>query len=168
MKKNGSSVANGTVNVSANNFYTLTCAFLNVAVNDVLEIALWSNQSDSSWDYKAYQVQVSRIIVWEKLRVIKPFTVSNSLLPWLTLGNPNAFANRGLYPQHLDISFAGVTDSGTIELLKAGNTYGMFRLGQGDNTYADTAQSITHTTIRPYYARNYAPTVIKIRGLRID
>ena len=41
MKKNGASVATGSGSVAANTFYTWSCGFYDVAVGDVLELALW-------------------------------------------------------------------------------------------------------------------------------
>ena len=55
MKKNGASVATGSYSVDSNYYYTVSAYFFDVAVGDLLELALWSTRTDSNWDYKAYQ-----------------------------------------------------------------------------------------------------------------
>jgi hypothetical protein len=168
MKKNGASVNNGSSSVSANNFYTWNCFFYDVAVGDVLELALWSSVSDSNWDYKAYQIQVSRLIMLNKPRLLVPCNFAASALhPTLTLGNQSS-SYSGLCIYHLDQYFMIITSATSFDVLYPKNTYGMFRINYGDYTYSNSSVLRTSTTYRPYYYRNYVPTQIIMRGVKTD
>jgi hypothetical protein len=168
MKKNGASVNNGSSSVSANNFYTRQCYFYDVAVGDVLELALWSNKTDSNWDYKAYQIQVSRLILLNKPRLLSPCNFAAlTTQPALTLGNPS-YSSQTLYPYHCDITLPSISAATSYDWLYAKGTYGMFQLNYGDYTYPNSSMIRTSTTYRPYYYGNYVPTQIIMRGVKTD
>ncbi|MEM3616664.1 MAG: hypothetical protein QXJ31_01970 [Candidatus Bathyarchaeia archaeon] len=167
MKKNGASVATGSLNVSANNFYTLTAFFgVDVAAGDVLEIALWSNQTDSNWDYKALQVQATRILFLNKPRLLTNATINIASQPSLTLGTPNSYA-KAAKVAYSDIIYADFIINISVDALHGGNTYGNLRLGYADYEYVNTAAGIAHPSYRPYYYANYAPTQVSFRGVLI-
>ncbi len=170
MKKNGSSVRTGTLSVAANTYYTLTACFFNIAVGDVLEIALWSNQTDSNYDYKAFFVVVDRVSVWNKRRLYAPCNFTGvEAKPVLTLGNPSVQETKVTIPYHLDIylyyNFSAPTNFSHIY---AGTTYGCFMVGLGDYSKNNDAYGYTHASYRPYYVRQSTPTQIVIRGAIID
>jgi hypothetical protein len=168
MKKNGVSVNTGSSSVSAGYYYTYNCFFYDVAVGDVLELALWSNQTDSNWDYKAYQIQVSRVILLNKPRLLSPCNFATvTLYPTLTLGNPSS-SNFAFYPYHCDNALPSIGVSTSYEYLYPKNTYGMFRINYGDYTSSNSSIIKTSTTYRPYYYRNYVPTQIIMRGVKTD
>jgi len=166
-RKNGAAVASGSASVSANYYYTVNAFFFDVAVGDVLELALWSNQTDSNWDYKAFQVQVTRLIPFNKPRLLRPCNFSSvPAHPVLTLGNPSVSGTSSLHPYHNDRllpSISGITEYASLYV---GNTYGIFRIYRGD--YSTSTSVSTSSTYRPYYYRNWVPTQIIMRGLRID
>ncbi len=169
MKKNGSSVNTGTASVAANTFYTVNPRFYDIAVGDVLEIALWSNQTDSNYDYKAYQIQASRIIVMGKIRLLCPCNFSGvTPAPVLTQGNPSLSEQWGFYPYHCDtIILLNISSAKTFESLYAKDTYGILRLYYADYNTPNNAQVLTNATYRPRYNRNFVPTQIVCRGLII-
>jgi len=169
MKKNGASVTTASGGISANTFYTWNCYFYNVAVGDVLELALWSNQTDSNWDYKAYQIQVSRLILLNKPRLLLPCNFAAvALHPILTLGNPYVYITGSLYPNHTDHNLPLISDATSYEALYPKDTYGIYHTNYGDEGYANSSVLRTSTTRRPYYYCNYVPTQIIMRGVRID
>jgi len=168
MKKNGSSVYNSTLSVSANYYYTIMAFFLDVKAGDVLELALWSSQSDSSWDYKAFQVQVTRIIPFNKPRLLMPCNFKAMISqPALSLGNPS-FSLQNLLTQHLDQTLFSISAAKDIEVIYAKDTYGIFRINYGDNSYSNSAATRTSSSYRPYYYRNVIPTSIVMRALRTE
>jgi len=167
MKKNGASVATGSNSVSANYYYTWNCYFYDVAVGDVLELALWSNQTDSNWDYKAFQIQVSRLIPFNKPRLLMPCNFAAlGTQPALTLGNPTV-TYSSLNPYHCDLPLPSITAANLYGVLYP-NLYGMFRIGFGDSSYPNTATVLTSSTYRPRYYRNWVPTQIIVRGLKTE
>jgi hypothetical protein len=168
MKKNGASVNTGSSSVSANTFYTRQCFFYDVAVGDVLELALWSSVSDSNWDYKAYQIQVSRLILLNKPRLLSPCNFAAlATHPALTSGNPSLTISA-FYPYHCDAILPGISAATSYDFLYPKNTYGMFNINYGDYYYANSSVVRTSTTYRPYYYRNYVPTQIIMRGVKTD
>jgi hypothetical protein len=167
MKKNGESVASGSSSITANYFYTRNCYFYDVAVDDVLEIALWSNRTDSNWDYKACQVQVTRLILQDKPRLLVPCAFAAlTPQPSLTLGNPSISATNPLCPCHVDEHLQTITDAKNYESLQPKDTYGLFRIYSGDYLNANASTSVSHDTFRPRYTRNRVPTQLVMRGLR--
>jgi hypothetical protein len=168
MKKNGASVASGAGSVSAGYYYTRHCFFYDVAVGDVLELALWSNQTDSNWDYKAYQIQVSRLILLNKPRLLAPCNFAAlATHPVLTLGNPSS-TTGSLYTYHIDQYFMTISGATSLDTIYPKNTYGMFRIYYGDYAYSNSSIVRTDAAYRPYYYRNYVPTQIIMRGVKTD
>lgn len=168
MKKNGASVNSGSSSVSANNFFTRQCYFRDVVVGDVLELALWSSVADSNWDYKAFQIQVTRLILLNKPRLLLPcnFTALETH-PVLTLGSPY-YTNQVLYPFHLDNRLYAITAATSFLSLYPKDTYGLFILDYGDSIYANASVIRTSTSYRPYYYRNSEPTQLIMRGLQTE
>lgn len=169
MKKNGSSVATSSASVSTNYYYTVNAFFYDVKVGDVLELALWSNVSDSNWDYKALSVLVTRIIPI-KIRLLKPCTLVLTTRPVLSLGNPSVYSTDSLRIHHDDFTLESITASKTYNSLYFSDTaiYGLCRIYNGDINYPNNAVVRTSASYRPYYHRNYVPSQIKLRGVRID
>jgi hypothetical protein len=168
MKKNGVSVKSASLSVSANFYYTCHCFFYDVKVGDVLELALWSNKTDSNWDYKAYQIQVSRLILFDKPRLLVPCNFAAlSTQPVLTLGSPVYFPQL-LYPCHLDKALSGISAATFYESLYPKDTYGLFRVNYGDYSYQNGCSWVTSVSYRPYYYRNYVPTQLIMRGARVE
>ena len=169
MKKNGASVKTGTLSVTANYFYTIQAQFYDVAVGDVLELALWSNQTDSNWDYKAFCVQVTRVIPINNPRLLYPcnFAAPTSN-PTLTLGNPYSIGAGTLTGYHLDLFTYSIGLAVNVESLYPKNTYGLFQISRGDSTGSNNVTTNTSATYRPYYMKNNVPSQIIFRGLRID
>jgi hypothetical protein len=168
MKKNGASVNTGSSSVSAGYYYTRQCFFYDVAVGDVLELALWSSVSDSNWDYKAYQIQVSRVILLNKPRLLSPCNFAAlTTQPALTLGSPS-FTNYNLYPFHCDNALPNINAAISYQFLYPKDTCGMFEPYYGDAYSSNSSTVRTSTTYRPYYYRNYVPTQIIMRGVKTD
>ena len=171
MKKNGVSVTTSSSAVSANYYYTWNCNFYDVAVGDVLELALWSNQTDSNWDYKAYHTRVSRLILLNKLRLLMPCNFAAlGTYPVLTLGNPWPSSSAAvLYPYNLDLVLPSISAAILYESLYPKNTYGLFRVNYGDYYYSNGSTSArTSPMYRPYYDCGKLPTQLIMRGVKID
>jgi hypothetical protein len=168
MKKNGASVATGSTYVSAGYYYTFNCWFYDVKVGDLLELALWSSVSGNNWDYKAFCIHPTRLIPFNKPRLLTPCNFSAlTQYPILSLGNPS-YTLVGVYVNHLDSSIALITSSKLFEALYPKDTYGLTRLYYGDLYNANSATSATDTTFRPKYYRQYTPNPIIMRGLKTD
>jgi hypothetical protein len=168
MKKNGASVATGSQSVSANYFYTAHAFFNDVAVGDVLELALWSSVADSNWDYKAYQIQVTSLILFDKPRLLAPCNFSElSTQPVLSLGTPYVNLRGELYPFHYDLLEGPITTPTLFPSLQVGSDYGTFTICYGDLMYPNNAIVYPESSYRPYYNRNYVPTQIILRGVNV-
>jgi len=172
MKKNGSSVNTSTFSVAANQYYTGQFYFLDVAVGDVLAIALWSNRTDSNWDYKAYQIHPTRVLPKTGHPILMPLNITALIAyPTLTLGNPNASAT---YECRIDLDDLAITYPGPLittpqnfAALHAGPTYGFFRAYRGDITCGNTIYTGTHASYRPLYQKTYFPTSFVFRATEI-
>jgi hypothetical protein len=171
MKLNGSSVATGSTAVAASTYYTLIVGYFNVAVGNVLAISLWSNQTDSNWNYNGYQIQPSQIMVdinmaYYNLTYVSPYT----LYPNWSKGNPQNTASNypylyiGSYPFSVNINNTGLIAT-YLQLV----TYGIFRANIYDTsgTYKNNGAIVTNATYYPLRASNYIPASISFRYLRL-
>jgi len=170
MKKNGSSVITGGWSIAANTFYTYISCFYDIAVGDVLEVALWAGASGCNWDYKAYQVQPTRMAPKLRDPILIPSNITALVAhPTLTLGNPSG-TNSSFAIYHGDTLTASI--SGTINLpcqvaKIGGSGLGWGRICYGDQYTPNNATYRTSTTYRPYYYKNFIPTTIVFRVLYI-
>ncbi len=168
MKKNGASVTSGSGSVSANLYYTRMCCFYNVQVGDVLKVALWSNRSDSNWDYNAFSVYPTRINMSDKQRALLNTTYADMQGIALTAGNPHVNNTAASYTMHDDLFSINTTEGQTITLLYNGetNNYGLFRVAHGDFVNADNSPThFTDAAYRPAYWQEDIPTTITFRFL---
>jgi len=170
IKKNGASVYNGSVSVPANTYFTINGFFYDITVGDVLELSLWSSVTNSNWDYKAFSIMVTRLILMNRQRILKPCNFSAvTAYPALTLGNPAVYSTYAFYTYFdNDSLIKNLTSTFVFSVFSVGNTYGMFRVYMGDNLAAGGAIALTNATYRPYYYQNKVPTQIIMRGLKID
>jgi len=167
MFRNGSSVATGSANISAG-YYTYIFWFYDVNVGDVLEVKLWSSASGSDWRYKAYQIQVTRIIPLSKVRLLSPCNiVSLDRQPKLTLGKPFVYGYLILCVCHADVIYRMINAATDIPVLYVGDTYGIYRLYGGDYSSQNRGYVYSHSSYYPYYQNNYVPTKIVFRGVII-
>ena len=91
-----------------------------------------------------------------------------SVHPSLTLGNPSG-SSAALGVCHLDNRLSTqISSAKTYESLQVKDVWGMFRLQRGDFYPQNSALIRTHASYRPDYYRNYVPTQIIMRGVRID
>jgi hypothetical protein len=169
MKKNGASVSTSTSSISANYYYTLQAWFHDVAICNVLELALWSNKTDSNWDYKAYQVVVTRVLPKRAAPLLMPFNITSlAAHPDLTnVGNPAVFSTNGVIVYHDDTLYTEYTATQSFRSLHLGTSYGFYRLYRGDSNYLNSANCLTSSTYRPYYARQYVPVGFVFRSVKI-
>jgi hypothetical protein len=160
MKKNGNSVATGSGPVTVNYYYTWNTFFYDVVIGDVLELALWSNKTNSNWDYKALSVCYTRFIPKLSCPILSPFNITQSLThPTLTLGNPSAISPIVSYIFHDDLfqlSWSGTSIS--LMCIEPESTVGLFKAGLGDDAYMNQASISTSPTYRPYYRTHYLPS----------
>ncbi|MEM1879172.1 MAG: hypothetical protein QXJ18_05370 [Desulfurococcaceae archaeon] len=169
MLRNGASVRTGSTSVSANNYYTVNTFFYNVNVGDVLELRLWSSVSGSVWDYRAFQIQPTRILPHARYRNLYGVSLDGfQEHPVLTLGNPTFTTPDKLYVYHEDVYYDIVSSATTVPLIRPGPTYGLFRIYNGDSYYSNFYFVRVHTSFRPSYARNYVPIIIRFRFLHLD
>ena len=167
MKKNGASVSTGSGLVGAGYYYVRNCFFYDVAVGDVLELALWSDQTDTNWDYKAYQIQATRLILLNKPRLLLPCNFA-SLAKHPTLTAPYAYPyyTGNVYPYHLDKLLPYFSVATLYESLYPKDTYGLFRLYCGDYYLPNSSIVAASLTWHPYYYNNYVPTQLIMRGVK--
>jgi hypothetical protein len=170
MKKNGSSVTTGNFTVAASYYWMINAFFLNVAVNDLLEIALWADVADMvNWDYHAYQVHISSPKAYGKSEVFKNTVFTLAGYPTLSLGNPYSAGNYG-WRVFLQSGGSGVVLIGsgiqTVPYMVEDATYG-FGIPPGFGTGTPTSSGVvtgTSATYRPYYRGNYLPTQLIVRN----
>lgn len=163
MRRNNNPVYGGGFAISANTFYTLNCYFYNVQVNDTLSLYLWSNQTDSNWDYKALQVQVSQLNPLKRTKVLSDVTYTFGYQPVLTLGNP-VYDQKAITLWHEDQSIPVVTSWSFL----CPKTKGLFSVSGGDVSNRNQIVLKTSYSSRPFYSQNQVPTQIKFRGLGIE
>lgn len=163
MLRNGVVVATGSGSVSAGYYWTLNARYLGIEPNDVLEIKLWTSASGVNYDYKAYQVLVTRLVTAEALNSVCSVYFASMYSQDLYLGNPYYVTSYGIYVYHLDYTiYTNLTSPTSFDILMPKSNYGLFRVYYGDVTGANTATIATSSTYRPYYYRNYVPNVIKL------
>ena len=171
MKKNGVSVLNGTKAVSANTFYTVNAYFSDIAIGDLLELALWSDQTDSNWDYKALAGFLSRPLIYSKLvkNCFRNVTFpAGTKKPILTLGTPSELGPGYYYPLHLNRTIATImTNPYTFDIIESGS-YGIFQVSYGDGLGLNKCEIGTSATYRPYYRNQYVPLSITLRGYKLE
>lgn len=168
MKHNGSSVTTGSTSVAASTYYTIQAFFYNCAVGDTLQISLWSNESDSNWDYNTYYVHFTRLVIWNKIRMLVNVSfVTLVQTPVLASGNPSG-TSYSSYAYSNDLMYDAMQTAGpfTFSALYAGTTYGFFVEPLGDIYNANNAYFRTSSTYRPLYYSPFEPTKITLRGLR--
>jgi hypothetical protein len=168
-KKNSVSMANGNFAVAANTYYTLYfwSYGYSVSVGDLLEGTLWSNQTDSTYDYKMYQMQFTRPFPFSVKRnpILAPCNITTNPYPTaLTLGNPAIAANDGFRGYVDSLAYGMAAGLNSFTCLHPSPTYGLGQINGGD---AYGAYVRTHATYRPYYSREYLPNIIDCRALRI-
>jgi hypothetical protein len=165
MKKNGASVNTGTISVSANYYYNIMPNFYDVAVGDVLELALWSSVADSQYDYKACAISISRVII-VNADVMLPCNFANyTTYPTLSLGTPTVYSQPAfrIYNDTLEVQLASAANVGAVKLNKS---YGLFRVYHADIYNPNAATQLSYSS-RPRYCKNYVPTQIILRGLKL-
>lgn len=177
MKKNGTSVATGTQAVAANTFYTVSAFFqgasgVGLVAGDVLAISLWSDQTDSNWDYKAYQVHCSRVQPSTnhfKQTLCNVTYVIAAAFPTLLLGNPSMVGSAGSVLQFSSsYGYNGLgLGTSTYPSMTMAASYFLFRAYYDDyySTSVNKALVNTHATYRPYFYREYLPASISWRYL---
>jgi hypothetical protein len=169
MKKNGVSVISTYAWVPAGNYYTFNCFFLDVAVGDVLEIALWADTTNVDWRYKAYQIQATRVIPFNKPRMLAPCSFSLvEAQPTLTLGYPTAPSPSGFNPCHCDGRLPAISSATYYDFLYPKDTLGMFSIYWGDGYLPNNMSYTGSTAYYPYYRKNYVPRQIIMRALRTE
>jgi hypothetical protein len=171
MKLGGSSVATQGNSVGASTYYTYEALFLNVGVGNQLQMSLWSNQSDSNWDYNAYCIVPTRVVLKSTLPIYVPFNITAlTLIPTLTKGNPYSWSpsGHGWIVGSEDITPAAaiwLTGTQNFKCLHPAGTYGIGCLDIGDYNNANSLVIHTSGTYRPAYDQNYFPTTIMMREL---
>ena len=175
MKRNGTSVATGTQAVGANTFYTVSAFFegpsgVGLVAGDILTVSLWSNQTDSNWDYNAYMAHCTRLQPSQnrfKQTLCNVTYIIATTPTVLVSGVPSAVTTSGMLVMHTSYGYnslsAGTYVYPTITMYTGAY---LFRLYNEDYlTYANTAIVNTHATYRPYYTRDALPTSISFRYL---
>jgi hypothetical protein len=167
MKKNGTNVATNSSTITQNYYYTVNAYFYDISVGDVLELSLWASSSNLNWDYKAFQVQVTRINLFNNLLLLKPCNFKAiSAQPVLTSGNPVAASTTNIRVHHLDANLDNISAAKSYTALMPGPLYKTYRLNTGDFT-SNIASVNSHSSNRPYYNQQYVPTTIEARGFLI-
>jgi hypothetical protein len=165
-KKNGASVSTGTKAVGANNYYTVSAWFLGVVDGDVLEISLWSDQSDGNWDYKALCDYLIKVNFFQKNKAYRDIFILSEPAPVLSQGNP--WGDNVLYSVNINVeglstwcSFSGPQ---SFTFLARDGTNGLYSFTMLD-TGSSGSDARTSDTYHPYYRCGYLPIRIKARGV---
>lgn len=169
LKKNGASVMTGSASVAANYYYTVVMFLYDVVVGDVIELALWSNQTDSNWDYKAFFVHLTRLNLLQGTQLFIPCNLSTvTAAPNLTLGNPSVAATGYVYYYHCDSNVLSSTLAKSWCCIYISDTYALFSNAYGDKVHSNSGTIYTSASSRPRYIKNSIPTTITFRGVRLD
>ena len=163
--KNGVSLAYSYITVGAGNFWNLSAFFHNVAVGDVLEIRLWATSGLVNWDYEARQLQFSRVALLEKCILHCNF-VALDAQPVLTLGRPYVGGTRPLRVNHRSNMYFSLSSPMDVSPWMQSTVYKLWQIGYGDEYLPDNGIGIASLSYRPYYYRNYVPTVVQLRGIK--
>lgn len=167
IKKNGTSVATGSSAVAAGYYYTATGYFYSANVGDVLTMSLWSNQTDSNWDYNGYQVAFTRLIP-DKLNLYSLSFSSLTTLTPFTQGNPINDGNNNPYFYVSSVPYAVQFSSAmSFTFIQLNSTYGLMRLYLGDYGTSNSVSLLTDATHHPANYRNNVPLTITYRYLRL-
>ena len=167
MLKNGSSLANGTVSVSANYYWTLNAFFHDVVAGDTIELRLWASSTNVNWDYDAYACQATRPFPYASgiSKIIWVRTKDVVAHPVLSAGNPSPSTyNYYVRNPQTGLKSREYTNS-EVELIEQWKDY-IIQVYYGDYSTNNSAKSRTSSTYRPYYYRNYLPTKILIREMK--
>lgn len=167
MTKNGSSVNSGTLAVAANTYYTVCAFFYDVAVDDVLGLKFWSNQTDSNYDYKALYMYITRLNPFAKLDLLTPFNMPSYYdQTLLTLGNPSPVNETNIATFIHDDAFTwATTNTFNRKYLGIGSTYKAFQAYRGDRNLSNNVSTYTDVTYRPKYVRCRLPAQFVYRGV---
>ena len=171
MKKNGASVNTGSFVPASGNYFTGNAFFWDVDVGDVLEIAMWSSVTDSVWDYKAVYGTVTRIIPFNRERVLYPcdFASIKRNYPTLTLGSPYvATTASSIYPYHCGFGLPSIGSENLFWSLYPILPYGTYRINLGDYHYSNSLSYGLNNSYRPYYRRTFLVERLLARGVKID
>lgn len=177
MYKNSGLVAEGSSSVSAGRYWTISAGFYDVALADVLELALWADLADVvNWDYEAHQVHPTRLkfVEYEEIKKTLEFpspiqcpTLTSGHNPYRSSGSQGYFYCRATSPGGEDVY--GLVGSGdaSMPIYTHHQDYGAFAVGCGDRIYiVDDAALRSSDTYHPYYFWNWVPTEIIFRNLR--
>jgi len=163
MVRNGSIIATGSVSVPANYHWRAQAFFLGVAEGDTIELRAWATASNVTIDYRAFQIQPSRLYTDEMLN--RPCTIEYqelSLFPIFTDPNaPGLGTNGSPYIYSMDYYLTTITSSASFEAISPRPNFRLFRIYYGDATSSNTLSFSTASSRSGLsYLRNYIPTVI--------
>jgi hypothetical protein len=165
MKKNGSSVYSSSNICDATFYWTLNCGFYDVSVGDILEIALWGDVSGANWDYNAYQIHSTRVLMKSSCPIFTPFNITSvSAHPVLTQGNPHSGGVGGCRILHEDYLLYSIGAACSSHSLRPNNTYGFYQT-YFDVSYNNSGVLIIHMVFRPYYYPSWLPINFNYRTL---
>jgi hypothetical protein len=163
------SLGSGSGSVAAGYYWTISAfggprSSATVAAGDIFGIKVWCTAGQPYFDYqyRAAQVQVTRIQPNVRRWVYKYLTVTAAIYPTLTQhpsGCTDYESSAGnLYSYHLDMQYSIINPGpDTISLIVPGPAYGLLRSYRGD-WYSTFTNLLAHASRCPYYYANLLPT----------
>lgn len=165
---NGVSQAQGgSINIGAGLYYTLNqMRYIPVNVGDVITYSLWSNQTDTTFNYHAFTTCPTRMQLTKPGTVLSNVTFNTVAFPTLT----QAPAPIALSTQQNFLPFPAQGVSAPISLgattfgaIVQDSTYYMGRSNFGDSN--NNYNLGTHATNQTNYPKNIIPTTISFREM---
>jgi len=168
MLKNGASLSDGSFSVSANYYWTISAGFFDVNAGDTIELRLWASSTNVNWDYDAHVCQCTRPFPYASgiSKVLWVQTKDVVAHPTLSSGNPHAVSYSYYFVNPQTGQILRESGKNEYEQIERWKEY-VFQVYLGDYSYSDEAMYRTSSTYRPYYNRNYLPTKILMRELKL-
>ncbi len=165
-------IATGSTAVTANYYWTLIGGFYDMAVGDVLEMVIWSNQTDSDYRWKGLRVQPTRVWPVQDGSVLLNVSATQVQNTWSGGGSPWVSGSTGAYWLIYD-NYTTMINLNTSPIVWTAkslvSTLGLWAAGNGDKGTpgADAGNFTSSNAKSPFYRTDYRITVLSYRVLKL-
>ncbi len=180
---NGSSISNGTnsgVGANVNWTYSICNSSLFLApvkAGDVIDVKVWSNMTDTQYDYNGVFFQPCRLVLSKPGTVLKDVSYNYTPTVSHTLTHGRSPASINQQTSALSVAAgvsANVSNSMTVPFISqisggvtASANFGVLSPYFGDIGLRTNANFNGHSTYHPYYQRNIYPSTISYREVTL-
>jgi hypothetical protein len=182
---NGTQMATGTNAVTAGNNWTysfVNTQSVNAQVGDIIEVKLWSTQTNTQLDYYAFTMYPTKVALSKPNTILKDltFTTDTVITHALTQGRqptPNANATQQCAVYGTTGIGLSIASGGTITIpavmqmatsvVAQGVIGGQFNVYYGDSGLRTSVGFRQSSSSHPYYERNSMPSTISFREISL-